>query len=172
MTMPMIVLGIGAVFAGALLTFVGDGLAGFLTPSLGPADKGSPPVISASGQTLLILVVATVGAVIAYLQFGRRRVPDTARQDVPVVVTAARQALYGDAVNEAVFMRPGQYTTRALVFFDNFGVDGAVRGLAALVGGSSGRLRRVQTGFVRSYALLMFGGAALVVIGLTLAYAI
>jgi len=172
MTMPMIVLGIGAVFAGALLTFVGDGLAGFLTPSLGPAEKGSPPVISASGQTLLILAVATVGAVIAYLQFGRRSVPDTARQDVPVVVTAARQALYGDAVNEAVFMRPGQYTTRALVFFDNFGVDGAVRGLAALVGGSSGRLRRVQTGFVRSYALLMFGGAALVVIGLTLAYAI
>jgi NADH-quinone oxidoreductase subunit L len=34
--------------------------------------------------------------------------------------------------------------------------------LAALVGGGSGRLRRLQTGFVRSYALSMLGGAVLV----------
>ena len=37
-------------------------------------------------------------------------------------------------------MRPGQYLTRSLVFFDNRGVDGAVNGLAALIGGTSGRL--------------------------------
>ena len=70
---------------------------------------------------------------------------------------AARRDLYQDAVNEALFMRPGQYLTRSLVFVDRKGVDGAVGGLAALVGGSSGRLRRSQTGFVRSYALTMLG---------------
>ena len=63
-------------------------------------------------------------------------------------------------------MRPGQYLTRALVFLDNRGIDGAVNGLAAGIGGGSGRLRRAQTGFVRSYALSMFGGAALVVAAL------
>ena len=42
-------------------------------------------------------------------------------------------------------------------------VDGAVNGLAALIGGTSGRLRRLQTGFVRSYALSMFAGAAVLV---------
>ena len=36
-------------------------------------------------------------------------------------------------------MRPGQYLTRFLVFFDNRVVDGAVNGFAALVGGLSGR---------------------------------
>ena len=35
--------------------------------------------------------------------------------------------------------------------------------VAATMGGTSGRLRRVQTGFVRSYALAMFFGAALLV---------
>ena len=55
-------------------------------------------------------------------------------------------------------MRPGQYLTRSLVFFDNRGIDGAVNGLAALFGGTSGRFRRLQTGFVRSYALSMLGG--------------
>ena len=63
-------------------------------------------------------------------------------------------------------MRPGQYLTRSLVFFDNRGVDGLVNGLAALVGGTSGRVRRWQTGFVRSYALSMLVGSSVVVMAL------
>jgi NADH-quinone oxidoreductase subunit L len=58
--------------------------------------------------------------------------------------------------------------TRGLVGFDNKGVDGVVNGLAAFFGGVSGRVRRVQTGFVRSYALVMIGGAALVVVSMLL----
>ena len=49
------------------------------------------------------------------------------------------------------------------MYFDSRGVDGFVNGIAAFVGGASGRLRRLQTGFVRSYALSMFCGAALLV---------
>jgi NADH-quinone oxidoreductase subunit L len=60
-------------------------------------------------------------------------------------------------------MRPGQWLSRALVFLDNRGVDGAVNGLGATVGGSSSRMRRLQTGFVRSYALSMLGGTIAVV---------
>jgi NADH-quinone oxidoreductase subunit L len=86
-----------------------------------------------------------------------------APQPAGVLVTAARRNLYTDAFNEAVFERPGIYLTRALVFLDNKGIDGAVNGLAAAVGGSSGRLRRLQTGFVRSYALSMLTGVVLVV---------
>ena len=59
---------------------------------------------------------------------------------------------------------PGKYLTRFLVFLDNRGVDGLVNGLAAAVGGASSRLRRLQTGFVRSYALSMLGGALLVAV--------
>ena len=58
---------------------------------------------------------------------------------------------------------PGSTSPASLVFFDNRGVDGAVNGLAALIGGTSGRLRRLQTGFVRSYALSMLAGAAVLV---------
>jgi NADH-quinone oxidoreductase subunit L len=60
-------------------------------------------------------------------------------------------------------MRPGQWLTRVLVFLDNRGVDGAVNGLGASVGGSSSRLRRIQTGFVRTYALSMLAGSVAVV---------
>jgi NADH-quinone oxidoreductase subunit L len=65
-----------------------------------------------------------------------------------------------------VFMRPGMWLDRFLVWLDNRGVDGAVNGVAAAFGGSSGRLRRLQTGFVRSYALSMLGGSLLVVASL------
>jgi NADH-quinone oxidoreductase subunit L len=75
----------------------------------------------------------------------------------------ARRNLFADAFNELVLMRPGQWLTRALVFFDNRGVDGVVNGAAAGFGGGSARLRRLQTGFVRSYALSMLGGTIAVV---------
>ena len=45
----------------------------------------------------------------------------------------------------------------------------AVNGLAALLGGGSGRLRRAQTGFVRSYALTMLGGSVVLVAALLMA---
>jgi NADH-quinone oxidoreductase subunit L len=52
------------------------------------------------------------------------------------------------------------------VYFDSRGLDGLVNGLAAMIGGTSGRLRRVQTGYARSYALSMLIGAVLLVAGL------
>jgi NADH-quinone oxidoreductase subunit L len=41
-----------------------------------------------------------------------------------------------------------------------------VNGLAATIGGTSGRVRRLQNGFVRSYALSMLIGAVLLLAGL------
>ena len=76
---------------------------------------------------------------------------------------AARNDLYGDAFNEDVLMRPGPTAHRGLVEIDDDAVDGASRGLAALIGDASERLRQLQTGFARSYALSMLGGAALLI---------
>ena len=79
------------------------------------------------------------------------------------MTVAARKDLYGNAFNESLLMRPGQWLTRLSVYFDNRGMDGLVNTLAATMGGTSGRVRRVENGFVRSYALLMFVGAVLLV---------
>jgi NADH-quinone oxidoreductase subunit L len=74
---------------------------------------------------------------------------------------AARRDLYGDAVNEAVFMRGGQQLTRALVAVDDVAVEGSVTGVTAGVRGFSDRLRGLHTGYARSYALSMLAGAGL-----------
>jgi NADH-quinone oxidoreductase subunit L len=115
------------------------------------------PVLSVPVITGLTLLVVAAGLALAWLRYWRDDVP--AVQPVGSLLTrAARRDLYQDDVNEGVLMRPGVHLTRALVFADNRGVDGAVGGLAALVGGTSSRLRRLQNGFARSYALTMLTG--------------
>jgi NADH:ubiquinone oxidoreductase subunit 5 (subunit L)/multisubunit Na+/H+ antiporter MnhA subunit len=143
----------------AALAFDADGDRFQLTTSVAwIPDFGTRFALGVDGIALVMLL----GAGAAWLFVGRREVPVTAPTRVSFVTRAARKALYADTINESLFMRPGQWLTRALVFFDNRGVDGAVNGLAATLGGSSSRLGRTQTGFVRTYALGMLGGAVLV----------
>jgi NADH-quinone oxidoreductase subunit L len=160
MTVPMIVLAVGSVFSGALLVSIFP-LSDWLEPVFGEPEEAEH-VIAPLTIGIALTVVMALGVLAAWLFVGRREVPVTAPARVSPVTRAARNALYADAVNESLFMRPGQWLTRALVWVDNRGVDGAVNGLAAGLGGSSSRLGRAQTGFVRTYALGMLGGAVLV----------
>ncbi|MCW2523528.1 MAG: dehydrogenase subunit [Frankiales bacterium] len=160
MTIPMVALAVLALIGGFVLTF-GGGLQNWLEPVLGKPEESGVHTISTPVLTALTLVVVAGGVAGAYLVFGLRPVPATQPVGSPITV-AARKNLYADAFNESVLMRPGQWTVRGLVFFDNKGVDGAVNTVAAALGGGSARLRRIQTGFVRSYALSMFAGAAVI----------
>jgi NADH-quinone oxidoreductase subunit L len=167
MTGPMILLAIGSAVAGGLLV-LGASLQHFLTPAVGPSVEEGAHTIAPIVLTLLTLVVVAGGAAAGWWLVGRKPVPVEQPLNVTPMTWAARRSLYGDALNESLLMRPGSYLTRALVFFDGRGVDGAVNGLAALVGGSSARARRTQTGFARSYALSMLAGAVAVTATLVL----
>src|SRR5215203_5448373 len=160
MTAPMVLLAIGSVFSGALLVSIFP-LSAWLEPVFGEPEEAEH-VIAPLTIGIALTLVMFLGVVAALVFVGRREVPVTAPVRVSPVTRAARNGLYADAVNESMFMRPGQWLTRALVWVDNRGVDGAVNGLAATLGGSSSRLGRAQTGFVRTYALGMLGGAVLV----------
>lgn len=163
MTVPMIVLAIGSAALGGLLVS-GDRFAHWLEPVTGEHGEEHPvlaiPVIIGLTMTLVVL-----GALLAWRMYWSSEVPQTAPRG-SLLTRAARRDLLQDDLNEAVFMRPGQYLTRSLVFVDNRGVDGAVRGLAALVGGLGGRTRRLQSGLVRSYSAVMVAGVILMVGGL------
>jgi NADH-quinone oxidoreductase subunit L len=157
MTIPLIFLGIGSVCAGFLMK---TSVVNWLTPVL-PSPHEDEVHLSDLTVSILTIVVMLLGLALGWVLF--RNGTELVEAPAGPVVTAARRNLYGDAFNETVFEKPGLYLTRALVFFDNRVLDGMVNGLAALVGGGSGRLRRAQTGFVRTYALSMLGGALLVV---------
>ncbi|MFF5986176.1 NADH-quinone oxidoreductase subunit L [Prauserella flavalba] len=165
MTAPMIVLAVGSVAAGALL-ISGDTLAEFLVPSVGELAEGEHGVLPHALVPWLTVLISALGVGLAWMLFGRRDTAIERPQNVAWPVRAARKDLYGNALNEALVATPSLWATRFAVFLDNRGVDGAVNGLAAALGGGSGRMRRLQTGFVRSYALSMLGGSFLIVAAL------
>lgn len=159
MTWPMILLAIGSVGSGAAFA-IGGTLEHWLEPVVGAHEVHH--VAPVWVVTTVILAVVAVGIVIAYRMYASKPVPE----EVPAgsaLTVAARRDLYGDAFNEAALMRPGQLLTRGLVEIDDEAIDGAASGLAGLVARLSSGLRRVQTGYARSYALSMLSGAVLVV---------
>ncbi len=159
MTVPMIILAVGSAFLGLILGPTGA-IQDWLAPVFGPEAEGEPVIVVPVLVTMTLLVVAG-GLGLAWMRYWRDEVPVVAPAG-SLLTRAARRDLYQDDVNEALWMRPGLHLTRSLVFFDNKGVDGAVGGLAALIGGTSARVRRVQNGFVRSYALTMLAGVVVI----------
>ena len=159
MTWPMVLLAVGSVVSGGALA-IGGTLEHWLEPVVGSHEIHH--VAPVWVITTIILAVVAVGIVVAYRMYATRAVPESA-PDGSALTVAARRDLYGDAINEAVFMRSGQRITTVVVDIDEKGVDGAATGLAGLVKRTSDGLRRLQTGFARSYALWMLSGAALVV---------
>ncbi|MER6510120.1 NADH-quinone oxidoreductase subunit L [Nonomuraea sp. NPDC001636] len=158
MTVPLMILSLGALGLGAYLV-LSNRLLLFLAPAVGRPEV-LPEFQPTAPSGLATLALVAVGVVFAWMRYGRAEVPSVQPRG-SFLTTFARRDLYGDALNESLFMRPGQWLTRIAVFFDNRGVDGLVNGLAAGIGGSSGRLRRLQTGFARTYALSILIGAAL-----------
>nr|WP_184582983.1 NADH-quinone oxidoreductase subunit L [Lipingzhangella halophila] len=162
MTIPMVILAVGSVALGAFLVF-GYRFAEFLSPVVHHEEHHfdlahmltAPPSLAAIG-------VLVVGVAIAWLRYGRAAVSETTPKGSFVTV-AARNELYGNTINEELFMRPGQALTRAMVAVDDKVVDGAVNGVGTGTQDGSLRLRGLQTGFARTYALTMLFGAAIVV---------
>ena len=164
MTIPLVILAIGSTFLGMALLFWGN-IETWLEPVVGFASN--PTQLSSTTLMAITLVVVLIGAFIGWRQYGAKPVP----VDAPSgnwLTRAARRDLYGDLVNEVVVVRPSFTLARWLTWFDSSWIDGFVNGSAAFVGGASGRLRRTQSGFARSYALSMLGGAVLIVAALVL----
>ena len=161
MTLPMIVLSIGAASLGIILT--NDHMfEHWLEPVTGFVEPEPP--FSIQTITIITLSVVAVGVLAAIWQY--RRIARVAPKKVSLVVAAARKDLYGDVMNEALLMRPGQGLTRLINIFDKSVVDGFVNGIGSFTGGVSARLRRSETGYVRSYAMSIVLGTAILVVAL------
>ena len=163
MTVPLIVLAALSVLGGVML--INDWIVDFLSPVVGVAPEVHPP-LSPLVITLMVVAVVALGVVAAWFLVGKREVSLTPPQDVSFVTRAARADLYGDAINEGVVVNPGRHLVSGLLGMDRYGVDGFLTGGPVAVGAIAGQLRRVQNGFVRSYALSLLGGVLLVVLAL------
>jgi NADH-quinone oxidoreductase subunit L len=158
MWLPMAILAIGSVISGFLL-YRGEALKHWLEPLFeehGEHTELLPPIV-VSGLALLMVAI---GVALAVVKYQLSEVDADAPENVTEFTRAARRDLLQDDINEALFMRPGQAITSALVKIDQSVIDGAVHGIGKMALGSGSFLRKSQTGFVRSYAVLILIGAA------------
>jgi NADH-quinone oxidoreductase subunit L len=134
----------------------------FLEDWLEPVVEAGEASISGSwayaNKWLLLgvaVVVAAAGIAAAVAVYGARRV----RAVEPRILEDAWRY---DAAAARVVGGPGAAAFRAVAWFDATVVDGVVNGVAYLVRDAGGAIRRLQTGFVRTYALVVGAGAVCV----------
>jgi len=153
---PMVVLAIGSVASGFLLS-AGSALVNWLQPVVNASNAvGGKELMKPLVVSLLALVVVVIGAGIAIAKY--RTVPEIAPEKVSIFTKIARKDLYQDDFNNAVLVKPGAALTEGLVLTDNRVIDGAVRLVGWVISEISDVLRKIQNGYVRSYALTMFVG--------------
>ncbi|MCW2852127.1 MAG: dehydrogenase subunit [Nocardioides sp.] len=163
MTVPLVVLAALSVLAGVLL--LGDWIVDWLTPVVGHVEHHEPP-LPALAITGIVVVVVALGVAAAWFLVARREIALTPPEDVSFATRAARADLYGDAINEGLVVSPGRHLVSGLLTFDRHGADGVFTGGASAVSGVGGQLRKIQNGFVRSYALSLLAGVLIVVLAL------
>ena len=115
-----------------------------------PSSRHDPGRWSASASPL------------AYAMYLRQRVPVVAPVGSPLT-RAARSDLYEDASTRRCSCGPASTSPGRWCTWTTAASTVPSTVWRRCFGGTSGRLRRLQTGFVRSYALSMFGGAAVLV---------
>jgi NADH-quinone oxidoreductase subunit L len=154
---PMAVLAIGSVASGYLL-YSGKAIVKWLAPVVDKHHHEHEEFLQPIVVTSLAITAVVIGVGIALAKY-RGELAASAPQDVSIFTRVARRDLLQDDANEFLFMRPGQKLTQALVATDEKVIDGVVRGVGASAVGSARGMRKLQTGYVRNYALLILIGA-------------
>ena len=154
---PMAVLAVGSVASGYLL-YSGKAIVNWLAPVVDPHHHEHTELLPPIVVSALAVGAVLIGVGIALAKY-RGELAASAPQDVSVFTRVARRDLLQDDANEFLFMRPGQKLTEVLVKTDDKVIDGVVRGVAASTIGSARGMRKLQTGYVRNYALLILLGA-------------
>jgi NADH-quinone oxidoreductase subunit L len=171
MLVPMAMLAVLSLFGGyiGLPAFLklGNAIDGFLSPVFASSNLAHPAGEELTTELSLMglaVLAAAVGAFAAYWIYIRR-------WGLAARMTKSAEGLYrvvfngyyvDEAYSEAI-VKPLRMLARVLADgVEVRGIDGAVKGLAWLVDAAGEWLRRLQTGLVRNYALVMLVGVVAV----------
>ncbi|HEX2576040.1 MAG TPA: NADH-quinone oxidoreductase subunit L [Aquihabitans sp.] len=162
MTLPLVVLAVLAAVGGGLnLPFTDDTkiLEHWLEPVV---EFGEAHLDQSAGVKWGLALAASVGALLgiaaAAAVYLRNRRDLARRAEQPVLA----RGWYYDSGITSFMGGPGRKGFDAIAWFDRTIVDGAVNGIGQVVRSGSGSGRRLQTGYVRNYALGVALGAVVV----------
>ena len=105
----------------------------------------------------LAVVIALAGIALSVAVYGKKKF-------APIEPKVLEQGWYYDKSITAFMGGPGRRIFDGVAWFDAHVVDGAVNGVARLVRGSAGGLRKSQSGYVRQYAAALGVGVVLLLV--------
>jgi NADH-quinone oxidoreductase subunit L len=162
MTIPLIILAFFAAIAGLLNLPFTENLE-FLNRWLEPVVGATQTQLHLSGSQLAFelitsSVVALLGISIAYAVYLKHKV-DARKIELPLFANG----WYIDSTITNFMGGLGRKGFELIAMFDKVVIDGAVNGVARATRGGAMRLRTVQSGYVRWYALMIGVGAVVIV---------
>jgi len=162
MLAPLVLLAIGVVVVGILQLSPDGAVTQALEPVVGATALGAG--LSVPALIGMAVAVALLSLAIAWWIYGSGRVDTVAfRERLEPMATAAQRGWYVDRAYDVVIVQPAKALARLTSdVFDALVIDGAVNGIGGLVKRSASEGKLLQTGFVRTYALVLFFGAVLV----------
>jgi NADH-quinone oxidoreductase subunit L len=168
MTVPLVVLAIGAIFAGYVGydAFVGEGMQAFWGTAITvlPTHTALAEAHHVPGWVKLApVVVGAVGIALSwYMYVVRTDLPERLATRLRPLYLFLYNKWYFDELYDRLFVRPAHYLGRELwhegdgTIIDGLGPDG----IAAVTRSLAGRASRLQTGYVYHYAFAMLIGVA------------
>jgi NADH-quinone oxidoreductase subunit L len=161
MTLPLVVLAAAAVLGGAVNAPWPGRFAYPLERWLDPViEAGNPLHLHVGSGTKVVFSLIATAAALAGIAAGfavwRRSVNQPELE--PAVL---RKAFYYDIALAEVLGGPGRALAQSSAAMDKDLIDGAVNGVATVVQGTGGELRKLQTGYVRNYALGLTAGVVI-----------
>jgi len=162
MVVPLVVLALGVAGVGILQLNPEGAMTKALEPVVGATALGAG--LSVAALIGIAVAVALVSLALAWWIYGSGRVDTVAfRERMEPMATAAQRGWYVDRAYDVVIVQPAKTLARLTSdVVDALVIDGAVNGIAGLVKRSASGGKLIQTGFVRTYALVLFLGAVLV----------
>ncbi|HEX3299439.1 MAG TPA: NADH-quinone oxidoreductase subunit L [Actinomycetota bacterium] len=162
MLVPLVALAMSVVGVGILQLNPEGAMTKALEPVVGTAALGAG--LSVTALIGIAVAVALLSLAIAWWIYGSGRVDTVAfRARMEPMATAAQRGWYVDRAYDVVIVQPAKAVARLTSdVVDALVIDGAVNGIAGLVKRSASGGKLIQTGFVRTYALVLFLGAVLV----------
>jgi NADH-quinone oxidoreductase subunit L len=155
---PMAVLALLALLGGVVGLPGRDALGDWLAPVVGQPiglPAGSAQLYASAGLGLL---AAALGIALAWIRYGAGTATLAPSRNPVYQLVAHRY--FVDEIYAALFVRPILgLATLATLLLEGGLLDGGARGLGWLTARTSGGLRRLQTGYVRNYALALTLGA-------------
>jgi NADH-quinone oxidoreductase subunit L len=170
MAFALVVLAIGSVVAGyaGLPSILGGGdwFARYLEPSFGAAPVEDVVEHGLEMTLMLVSIAAAIAGIgiAAYFFLANRRAADAVADRFSGVGTLLLNKYYVDEIYDATVVQPIRIVSEEALWkvVDMKLIDGAVNGVGQTVAGASDRVRRLQTGSVRSYAASVFLGVVMI----------